>query len=98
VKLRDFLVVLRTRWRIVLACLAAVVGIAAALTYTQTPIYTTHSSFFLQATDPTPEEGASATARPPRSHAASRGTPQSELHAQRPGARRMTDCRVRQTL
>jgi capsular exopolysaccharide synthesis family protein len=61
VKLRDFLVVLRTRWRIVLACLAAVVGIAAALTYTQTPIYTTHSSFFLQATDPTPEEGASAT-------------------------------------
>jgi capsular exopolysaccharide synthesis family protein len=57
VKLRDFLAVLRARWLIILLCVVAVTGIAAALTYRQTPIYTTSADYYLQTkvADPTNE-------------------------------------------
>ncbi len=60
-KLRDFLVVLRTRWLIVVASVVAVAGIAAALTYTQTPIYTSHAEFYLSGKTTDPETGAEGT-------------------------------------
>jgi succinoglycan biosynthesis transport protein ExoP len=49
VKLRDFLLVLRTRWLIVVGCILVVTGVAAALTYTQTPLYTAQAKFYLAA-------------------------------------------------
>jgi capsular exopolysaccharide synthesis family protein len=49
VKLRDFLLVLRTRWLIVVGCILVVTGVAAALTYSQTPLYTAQSKFYLAA-------------------------------------------------
>ena len=51
VQLREFLTVLRARWKIVLACTLIVVGAAAGVTYTETPIYTSQARFFLQARD-----------------------------------------------
>jgi tyrosine-protein kinase len=45
VKLRDFLLVLRTRWLIILGCTLVVTGVVAFLTYRQTPIYTAQSAF-----------------------------------------------------
>jgi succinoglycan biosynthesis transport protein ExoP len=57
VKLRDFLVVLRTRWLIVLGCTLVVTAIAAALTYTETPIYTARAQFYFAADeDAAPED------------------------------------------
>ena len=56
VKLRDFLLVLRTRWLIVLGVTLIVTGIAAAYTYSQTPIYTAQAKFFLAASDDTAEQ------------------------------------------
>ena len=49
VKLRDFLLVLRTRWLIVVGCVLVVTGVAAALTYSQTPLYTAQAKFYLAA-------------------------------------------------
>jgi capsular exopolysaccharide synthesis family protein len=49
VKLRDFLLVLRTRWLIVVGCILVVTGVAAALTYSQTPLYTAQAKFYLAA-------------------------------------------------
>ena len=49
VKLRDFLLVLRTRWLIVVGCILVVTGVAAALTYSQTPLYTAQAKFYLSA-------------------------------------------------
>ena len=49
VKLRDFLLVLRTRWLIVLGVTLVVAGVAAAYTYTQTPVYTAQATFYLAA-------------------------------------------------
>ena len=49
VKLRDFLLVLRTRWLIVLGVTLVVTGIAAAYTYTATPVYTAQATFYLAA-------------------------------------------------
>jgi capsular exopolysaccharide synthesis family protein len=48
VKLRDFLAVLRARWLIIAVCVVAVTGIAAFLTYRQTPVYTAQADFYLQ--------------------------------------------------
>lgn len=55
-QLREFLAVLRARWRIVVAAVILVVGAAAAVTYTTTPIYTSQASFFLQAKNRTGEQ------------------------------------------
>ncbi len=60
VKLRDFLVVLRTRWLIVVATIVAVTGIAAAVTFSQTPVYTSHADFYLSG-DTLSEEGVKGT-------------------------------------
>jgi capsular exopolysaccharide synthesis family protein len=49
VKLRDFLQVLRTRWRIVVASVLVVTGLAAAITYTATPMYTARAQFYFTA-------------------------------------------------
>jgi succinoglycan biosynthesis transport protein ExoP len=53
VKLRDFLLVLRARWLIVLGVTLVVTGIAAAYTYRETPVYTAQAKFFLAASKPT---------------------------------------------
>ena len=50
-QLRDFLVVLRARWKIVLAGIVVVLAATTAVTLTQTPIYTSEARFFLQAVD-----------------------------------------------
>ncbi len=50
-QLRDFLTVLRVRWRIVITCALVVVGAAAWVTYTETPVYTSQARFFLSAED-----------------------------------------------
>ena len=55
-KLRDFLLVLRTRWLIVLGVTAVVTGIAAAFTYSATPVYTAQAKFFLAASADTPSK------------------------------------------
>ena len=47
--MRDFLLVLRTRWLIILGCTLVVTGVVAFLTYRQTPIYTAQSAFYLSA-------------------------------------------------
>jgi succinoglycan biosynthesis transport protein ExoP len=57
VKLRDFLLVLRTRWLIVVASALAVTGIAAGLTYTQTPMYTARAQVFMAAVPTQPDQG-----------------------------------------
>jgi polysaccharide biosynthesis transport protein len=49
VKLRDFLLVLRTRWLIILGCTLVVTGVVAVLTYRQTPVYTAQAAFYLSA-------------------------------------------------
>ena len=52
-QLRDFLVVLRARWRIVLAGIVVVLAATTAVTLNETPIYTSEARFFLQAVDQT---------------------------------------------
>ena len=47
---RDFLVVLRTRWRTVVACALLVLGAAAAYTLTLTPTYTSTARVYFSAT------------------------------------------------
>ena len=60
-KLRDFLLVLRTRWLIVLGVTLIVTGIAAAYTYTATPVYTAQAKFFLAASDDQPSKNSAGT-------------------------------------
>jgi capsular exopolysaccharide synthesis family protein len=50
VQFRDFLVVLRTRWRTVAACALLVLGAAAAYTLTLTPTYTATARVYFSAT------------------------------------------------
>jgi capsular exopolysaccharide synthesis family protein len=49
VQFRDFLVVLRTRWRTVAACALLVLGAAAAYTLTLTPTYTATARVYFSA-------------------------------------------------
>jgi capsular exopolysaccharide synthesis family protein len=50
VQFRDFLVVLRSRWRTVAACALLVLGAAAAYTLTLTPTYTATARVYFSAT------------------------------------------------
>jgi capsular exopolysaccharide synthesis family protein len=49
--LRDFLTVLRARWRVVVASILLVVAASAAVTLSMTPIYTAQARFYLSADD-----------------------------------------------
>ena len=49
---RDFLVVLRARWRTIAACALIVLGATAAYTLTLTPSYTATSRVYFSATSP----------------------------------------------
>ena len=49
--LRDVLLVLRSRWKVVVAGILLVVAATAAVVLTQTPEYTAHARFFLAAKD-----------------------------------------------
>jgi capsular exopolysaccharide synthesis family protein len=51
VSLRDFLLVLRARWRVIVAGTLLVVAATAAVTLTTTPMYTAHARFYLAAKD-----------------------------------------------
>ncbi len=51
---RDFLAVLRARWRTVAACALLVLGATAAYTLTLTPTYTATARIFFSATGPQP--------------------------------------------
>ena len=66
VKLRDFLLVLRTRWLIVVGCVLVVTGVAAALTYSQTPLYTAQAKFYLSAEPDSPARRPCRTSSPRR--------------------------------
>lgn len=57
-QLREFLLVLRTRWRIVVLCTLVVVALAGVFTTRLTPTYTAQSSFYLAA-DAGRQEGTS---------------------------------------
>jgi succinoglycan biosynthesis transport protein ExoP len=50
VQLREFLVVLRARWRTIAACALVVAGSVAAYTLTQTPTYTASARVYFSAT------------------------------------------------
>jgi capsular exopolysaccharide synthesis family protein len=52
VQFRDFLVVLRARWRTIAACALIVLGATAAYTLTLTPSYTATSRVYFSATSP----------------------------------------------
>src|SRR6478735_11018143 len=52
VQFRDFLVVLRARWRTIAACALIVLGATAAYTLTLTPSYTATSRVYVSATSP----------------------------------------------
>ena len=60
VKLRDFLAVLRARWLIIMVCVVAVTGIAAFLTYRETPIYTTSAEYYLRTQSIDPDDKANS--------------------------------------
>ena len=47
--LREFLLVLRSRWKVVVACTLLVVAATTAVVLTQTPEYTASARFFLAA-------------------------------------------------
>ena len=49
--LRDFLLVLKNRWKTVVTCMLLVVAATAAVTLSTTPMYTAHASFYLAAKD-----------------------------------------------
>ena len=49
--LRDFLLVLRSRWKMIVASLLLVVAATTAVVLTMTPVYTAHARFFLAAKD-----------------------------------------------
>lgn len=49
--LRDFLVVLRARWKVIVASTLLVLAAAAGVLWTTTPIYTASASFYLAAKD-----------------------------------------------
>ena len=53
---RDFLVVLRARWRTVVACALIVLGATAAYTLTLTPVYTATARIYFSATGPQPDK------------------------------------------
>ena len=53
---REFLVVLRARWRMVAACTLIVLGAVAAYTLTQTPTYTASARVYFSATGGTQEK------------------------------------------
>jgi capsular exopolysaccharide synthesis family protein len=56
-QLRDFLVVLRARWRIVLAGVVVVLAATTAVTLSETPVYTSEARFFLQGVDQSKGDG-----------------------------------------
>ena len=66
VKLRDFLLVLRTRWLIIVGCILVVTGVAAALTYSQTPLYTAQAKFYLSAKPDSCQKDAARRTSSPR--------------------------------
>ena len=49
--LRDFLLVMRARWRVIVASTLLVLAAAAAVTWAQTPVYTAEARFYLAAQD-----------------------------------------------
>jgi polysaccharide biosynthesis transport protein len=50
VELRDYLRVLRARWRLILLCTLLAVGAAAAATYATTPVYQAEAQLFVSTT------------------------------------------------
>lgn len=50
-QLREFLLVVRARWLVVVLVAAVVTGIAALVTYTATPVYTAEARFYLAASN-----------------------------------------------
>jgi capsular exopolysaccharide synthesis family protein len=60
VQFRDFLVVLRARWRTVAACALIVLGATAAYTLTLTPSYTATARIYFSATGRPPGAGQQA--------------------------------------
>jgi receptor protein-tyrosine kinase len=52
VELRDYLRVVRRRWRLIAACLIVVVAVAGLVTYRTTPQYESKARLFVSTTDP----------------------------------------------
>jgi capsular exopolysaccharide synthesis family protein len=52
VELRDYSRILRHRWRIIVACVVAALALAAALTWTATPQYSSTASIFVSTNAP----------------------------------------------
>ncbi|MDQ6897117.1 MAG: polysaccharide biosynthesis tyrosine autokinase [Actinomycetota bacterium] len=61
---RDFLVVLRTRWRVVAACALLVLGATAAYTLTLVPTYTATARVYFSATGGDPAPGQQSRGGP----------------------------------
>jgi capsular exopolysaccharide synthesis family protein len=57
VDLRDYLRVLRKRWKLVVACVIVALGAAAAITWTQTPVYQASTQLFVAARDTSTDVG-----------------------------------------
>ena len=51
-ELRDYLRVIRRRWRLIAACLIVVVAVAGLVTYRTTPQYESKARLFVSTTDP----------------------------------------------
>ena len=49
--LRDFLLILRTRWKVIVATTLVVLAATAAVLWTVTPTYTAQARFYLAAKD-----------------------------------------------
>ena len=49
-ELRDYLRIMRRRWRIIVACLLTAVAVAALVTFTMTPIYASSARLFVSTT------------------------------------------------
>jgi non-specific protein-tyrosine kinase len=60
VDLRDYVRLLRRRWRLIALCALLGLGAASAVTYTATPIYTASTRLFVSATDASSEDTGSA--------------------------------------
>src|SRR5689334_6434776 len=55
-EVRDYIKVVRRRWRLIATCLLVVVALASVLTARTTPQYESHARIFVSTTDPSATE------------------------------------------
>lgn len=59
--IREFVGVIRTRWKIIVLCLLVVVGATAVMTLQATPVYDANSRIYLSTTRPSETQGGGGT-------------------------------------